>query len=59
MKHLLLALAALALISLPNQALAACSYSTYPNPITGQPVTCITCCWINALGQQVCNTNCS
>jgi len=59
MKYLLLVLLlVVVLLSLPNQALAGCSYSTYPHPITGQPVTCITCCSINALGERVCNTNC-
>jgi len=49
----------LALLILPNQALAGCSMSSYPHPITGQTVVCITCCSMGADGLPVCQTHCS
>lgn len=49
----------LALLLLPNQALAGCTTSSYVNQFTGQLIICTTCCTTDPrTGEQVCQIHC-
>lgn len=58
MNYLLAVIGGLALLALPQLALASTCSTSILVGMQGQPITCTTCCHVNALGQQVCSTNC-
>lgn len=48
----------LALLAMPNQALAGCTISSYVDQF-GRTIICTTCCTIDPFtGQQICNIHC-